>query len=263
MHNFFDTYQHAVNYSLSFFEYSSIAKMLAIHRNIVAGLESYLSYNILLKITLFAPLAIYLFISSFLVLVFGVASIFAYIPFLFFKAGNLLLDYVTNESDRRRYGGFNFFEIILLVPIMLYIIDFISLLIIAIPSFLGLADYFDFPGYIKGMRVNLTILRGISSFCEFDILAKIIAAPFIFVTLCLALVALFFDMSGIIATFIPHQCFKIGDYFLEVCLKMSKPEKYQANFFTLAFFPLFIYAISTVAATFLVAPIMAAVLIAS
>ncbi|MEM9814859.1 MAG: hypothetical protein AAF827_00380 [Cyanobacteria bacterium P01_D01_bin.6] len=222
----------------------------------MAGLESYFGYNLFLKIILFLPIAIYSSLSSFFILALGAASIIAYVPFLIIKAGNLLLDTIIDEIEKKS-GQFNFFEILLCLPVFLYILDLIALLILAIPGFLGLADYLDFPGYMKGFLVNSGIvICAMTSFFDFNIFAKIIALPVILVTLILALISFAIDLLGVVFTFIPWCFFLAGDYFINLGLDMSQPERYQSNFLTLSLFPLIIYILYTLAIILLVAPVI-------
>lgn len=254
-------HENSISESFSAFDCSSAFKISALHYRILRGLRNYSEFNLLLQLLFLVPSSVYFFLSASLWIFFGFIFILSYIPFWLAKIGNWILNEISSYLDDK-YSGFDFLEILLFVPVIIYIPYFIALILLALPSSFGLDDYFDFPGYVRGLRINWLIVRlSFESFLDSDFIVKLIFFSIIFLFVpVFSLLALVIDLFGCVFSFIPWILLicsnKIIDFAIDLC-----DSRLESGCIEFLIIPLIVYLASFISITLVIAPgIVAAIL---
>lgn len=243
--------------SASFLNYPSSEKIYDTNVNVLQAINGISKYHVFLRSLLYVPSAIYAVISAGFVGLSIVIAIVGIIPFQLTKRGNSILDYLLEESKTHNVLGYSSVDIFFLTPIITYIIGLFAMLLIGVPTLFGIADYFDYPGYIKGLKINLyTFGAVVGGFFNSNIFEMIL----IFISACIllqcAIFSLAYDLSGIILTFIPYHCFLLANRLIDISLEMSKLCKNEKNFLMMVFYPPAIYLLLTISAIVLIVPVL-------
>ena len=117
-----------------FIDYSGLAKLTAINRNLLLGLFRFFEFNRFLKIIALIPFLVYLFFSFILTIGFFLAALFAFIPYQLGRIGNVFLNLASDISDSNR-DGFNFFGLVFL-PLLIYLVCILALICLIVPKLL-------------------------------------------------------------------------------------------------------------------------------
>ncbi|MEL7071699.1 MAG: hypothetical protein AAGN15_24050 [Cyanobacteria bacterium J06581_3] len=248
----------ALTTSASHLDCPSSEKIYNVNVNIIQALKESPRYNVFFRALLLLPSFAYLIISGCFAAFAFVVGIVGLVPFVLTNAGNSILDYLLEESKSRAGVGYSGIAIFFLWPALTYIAGSFAMLLIGVPTLFGIADYFDYPGYLKCLRINGNtfgaVLKGLINSGIFGAIFLIIQ---VYILAMCAFVSLSWDLVGIALTVVPYHCYLFANVLIDLTVEMSESCRYQKNFWMIMFYPPVIYFLLLISAILLIIPVLA------